>query len=87
VIRAAPGTGIYITGANPAYAQRVVGNAVFAATPLSGGQQSNNLTDTYAAASTYLNNHGGLGIGSRPLLEDRPTSLPANLLICLFLIC
>jgi hypothetical protein len=52
----ATGTGIYITGADPAYPQRVVGNAVFAATPLSGGQQSNNVTGTYAAATTYLNN-------------------------------
>ncbi|HEY9419981.1 MAG TPA: hypothetical protein VIW92_01075, partial [Thermoanaerobaculia bacterium] len=52
----ATGGGIYITGANSAYPQRVVGNAVFAATPLTGGQQSNNVTGTYAAASTYLNN-------------------------------
>jgi hypothetical protein len=51
-----PGTGIYITGADPAYPQRVVGNAVFAGTPILGGQQSNNVTDTYAAASNYLNN-------------------------------
>lgn len=60
----APGTGIYITGADPAYPQRVVGNAVFAATPLSGGQQSNNVTGSYAAASTYLNNPmAALGAG------------------------
>jgi hypothetical protein len=52
----ASGTGISITGADPAYAQRVVGNAVFAATPLTGGQQSSNVTGTYAGASTYLNN-------------------------------
>lgn len=52
----APGTGIYITGADPAYPQRVVGNAVFAGTPLTGGQQSNNVTGSYTAASTYLNN-------------------------------
>ena len=49
-------TGISITGADPNYPQRVIGNAVFAATPLTGGQQSNNVTGTYAAASTYLNN-------------------------------
>jgi hypothetical protein len=49
-------TGILITGADLAYPQRVIGNAVFAATPLTGGQQSNNVTGTYAAASTYLNN-------------------------------
>ena len=48
--------GISITGADAAYQQRVVGNAVFAGTPLTGGQQSNNVTGTYAQASTYLNN-------------------------------
>jgi hypothetical protein len=52
----ATGSGIYISGADPAYPQRVVGNAVFAGTPLTGGQQSSNVTGTYAAASTYLNN-------------------------------
>lgn len=57
-------TGISITGADPAYPQRVTGNAVFAATPLTGGQQSANLTGAYAAAATYLNNPGaGLGAG------------------------
>jgi hypothetical protein len=57
-------TGISITGADPAYPQRVTGNAVFAATPLSGGTQSGNFTGTYAAASTYLNNPmAGLGAG------------------------
>ena len=56
--------GIRIASADPAYPQRVVGNAVFAATPLSGGQQSNNATDTYSAASTYLNNPtAALGAG------------------------
>ncbi|HEY0142348.1 MAG TPA: hypothetical protein VGF48_15725 [Thermoanaerobaculia bacterium] len=48
--------GIRISGADPAYPQRVVGNAVFAGTPLTGGQQSNNVTGTYSQASTYLNN-------------------------------
>jgi hypothetical protein len=52
----ATGSGIYLSGADPAYPQRVVGNAVFAGTPLTGGQQSSNVTGTYAAASTYLNN-------------------------------
>ena len=50
------GTGIRISSPDPAYSQRVFGNAVFAGTPLSGGQQSNNITGSYAAASTYLNN-------------------------------
>jgi hypothetical protein len=52
----ATGNGIRISGADPAYPQRVVGNAVFAGTPLTGGQPSNNVTGTYAQASTYLNN-------------------------------
>jgi hypothetical protein len=52
----ATNTGILITSADPAYAQRVVGNAVFAATPLTGGTQSNNVTGSYTAASIYLNN-------------------------------
>jgi hypothetical protein len=52
----AAGNGIRIASADPAYPQRVVGNAVFAGTPLTGGQQSNNVTGTYAQASTYLNN-------------------------------
>jgi hypothetical protein len=49
-------TGVVITGADPAYPQHVIGNAVFASTSLTGGQQSNNVTGTYAAASTDLNN-------------------------------
>lgn len=58
------GTGIRITGADPAYQQRVVGNAVFAATPMTGGQQGNNITGSYSAASTYLNNPmAALGAG------------------------
>jgi hypothetical protein len=58
------GNGIRIAGADAAYTQRVVGNAVFAPTPLTGGQQSNNVTGSYAAASTYLNNPmGATGAG------------------------
>jgi hypothetical protein len=52
----ATGSGIYLSGADLAYTQRITGNAVFAGTPLTGGQQSSNVTGTYAAASTYLNN-------------------------------
>jgi hypothetical protein len=55
----ATGTGISITGADTTnYDQRVIGNAVFAATPLVGGDPapSNNVTGSYSAASTYLNN-------------------------------
>lgn len=58
----AAGHGIRIVDAASGYPQRVVGNAVFAGTPLTGGQQSNNvpatnpLVSNYAQASTYLNN-------------------------------
>lgn len=52
----AKGTGITITSGDAAYVQRVIGNAVFAATPLSGGVQTGNITGTMAAAGTYLNN-------------------------------
>jgi len=46
--------GIQIYGGDPAYRQRSLGNAVFAATPLSGGQQVGNVTGSYAAASNLL---------------------------------
>ncbi len=60
----ATNTGILITSADPAYPQRVTGNAVFASTPLNGGTLSNNVTGTYTAASTYLNNPtAALGAG------------------------
>lgn len=60
----AAAAGISITGADPAYPQRVFGNAVFAGTPLTGGQQSDNVTGSYSAASTYLNNPmAALGAG------------------------
>jgi hypothetical protein len=52
----AKGTGITIYSADAAYQQRVIGNAVFAGTPIVGGQQSGNAIGTYASAATYLNN-------------------------------
>jgi hypothetical protein len=55
----ASGEGIVIYNGDPAYTQRVRNNAVFAATPLVGGQQAGNLTGAYSAASQYLNNPGG----------------------------
>jgi hypothetical protein len=60
----AKGTGITVTSGDPAYKQRVIGNAVFAGTPLSGGLQTGNLINTFAAAGTYLNNPtAALGAG------------------------
>ncbi len=52
----ATGTGIQILGGDPAYRQRTQGNAVFAATPLVGGQQVGNVLGSYAAATTVLLN-------------------------------
>jgi hypothetical protein len=55
----ATGEGILISGASTAYPQRVTANAVFAGTPISGGQQSGNFTAPYSAAGQYLNNPAG----------------------------
>lgn len=51
----ARGSGIRITGGAAGYAQRAFGNAVFAASPLSGGEQRDNVTASRASAATYLN--------------------------------
>ena len=66
-----PGTGISITGADPAYPQRITGNVVFAGTPLTGGQQTGNVTGPYSQGPTYLNNPnaplgGGLDLYPKP---------------------
>lgn len=50
----ASGSGIRVSGGASGYAQRVFGNAVFAATPLSGGEQRDNVTGTRSAASQFL---------------------------------
>ena len=55
----ASGEGIVISGADPAYPQRVRNNVVFAAKPITGGVQSGNLIGTYAAAGQYLNKPSG----------------------------
>jgi len=46
--------GILVTGGDPAYPQRVTGNAVFSAAPISGGIQSGNAIGAYSTASTAL---------------------------------
>jgi hypothetical protein len=50
----ARGAGIAVRGGDPAFTQVVAANAVFAGTPISGGDQSANLVDGYAAAGNYL---------------------------------
>ncbi len=51
--------GIQVVGGDPGFEQRVIGNASFAATPLAGGTQLQNVTDAYAAAESYLTNPTG----------------------------
>ncbi|MBX3590002.1 MAG: hypothetical protein KF755_03745 [Burkholderiaceae bacterium] len=51
----ARGSGVRITGGATGYAQRAFGNAIFAASPLSGGEQRDNVTASRASAATYLN--------------------------------
>jgi hypothetical protein len=51
--------GILITGADPAYPQRVTGNAVFSGKPITGGVQSGNAIGAYSAAATALVNPTG----------------------------
>ncbi|MFZ0544960.1 MAG: hypothetical protein WAM60_05960, partial [Candidatus Promineifilaceae bacterium] len=52
----AVGTGIRVTGGEGGYQQNVIGNAVFAGTPLQGGSQSQNVTEAYNTAVNYLTN-------------------------------
>ena len=52
----ASNTGIAISGGVAGYVQEAFGNAVFAATPLSGGAIRDNITGTFAQAATYVNN-------------------------------
>jgi hypothetical protein len=74
----ATGTGIRVSGGDPAYTQRVVGNAVFAGTPLSGGTQVDNATGSYAAAGGSLTNPFGVVTGTTNRLDLFP--LPGGLL-------
>jgi hypothetical protein len=50
--------GIQISGGDPAYRQQARGNAIFAATPLSGGVQTGNAVGSYAAGGNVLLNPG-----------------------------
>jgi hypothetical protein len=58
----ASGRGIRVSGGDAGYQQKVVGNAVFAADPIQAPDQQDNVTDTLAAAGSYLvNPTGALG--------------------------
>lgn len=52
----AAGRGITVSGGSASFPQKVIGNAVFAANPISAPDQTNNIADTYLNASGYLNN-------------------------------
>jgi len=51
----AKGSGIRISGGSAAYSQRVFANAVFAAAPLTGGEQRDNVIASRASAASFLN--------------------------------
>ena len=52
----ASGRGIRVSGGSSSATQKVIGNAVFAATPIQAGDATDNITDAYSAASIYLDN-------------------------------
>jgi hypothetical protein len=58
----ATGTGIRVSGGAAGYTQRIIANASFAATPISGPGQQQNVTGSYAAAVNELNApHAAIG--------------------------
>jgi hypothetical protein len=61
--------GISVTGGSAAFQQTVIGNAVFGRNPISAKDQSFNIMDAYANASSYVNNPtaalGGLDLFPR----------------------
>jgi hypothetical protein len=50
----ASGNGIRVSNGDTAYVQKIIANAVFAGTPISGPNQQGNVTGSYAAAADYL---------------------------------
>jgi hypothetical protein len=52
----ASGDGIRVSGGHASYQQKVIGNAVFAGTPISAADQADNVTDTFANAGNYVAN-------------------------------
>ena len=51
-----PGTGIRVSSGHASYAQKVIGNAIFAGTGLNvpAGDAFDNITDSYSSADSYL---------------------------------
>ncbi len=73
----ASATGVSVSGSTAGFERRVVGNAVFAGTPISGGTQIDNIGDSYGAASGYLTNPDGVISGASDRLDLYP--LPGTL--------
>ena len=48
--------GISVTGGAAGYTEKVIGNAVFAVTPIAAADQADNITAAYSQAGSYLNN-------------------------------
>jgi hypothetical protein len=76
--------GIGISDADSSFQQLVSGNAVFAATPISGGQQTNNITDSFANAGSYLISPSGQLAGANrmdlfPKTNNSLSGTPADL--------
>lgn len=71
--------GITVTGGAAGFRQQVIGNAVFAASPISASDQQDNIIDTYANAVNYLNNPFG-PLGAKDLFPkpDRLTGAAIN---------
>ena len=65
-------TGIRVSGGDPSFQQRVIGNAVFAATPINAPDQASNVTGAYAAASGALANPTGSPTGTPSQLDLYP---------------
>jgi hypothetical protein len=68
----AGGTGLNVSGGDPGYEQKVIGNAVFAGTPITAADQADNVTDSLANATNYLTNPGGSPTGSPSQLDLYP---------------
>lgn len=66
------GTGISVSGGDPAFDQLVTGNAAFAETPLSGGTQTDNVTDGFVNAGNYLTRPSGTPTGDSSGLDLHP---------------
>ena len=65
-------TGLQVIGGLGGFTRQLTGNAVFASTPLVGGIQTDNVSDSFAAAASYLVNPGGEIAGPTDRLDLYP---------------